>query len=171
MVKVPLDTRERSSCTSIYWDPAFPHLKLNKKRLGAKTTCLEAQCFPHLWFSTLNTAPFQFIHTMDLSVVDTMLHDSRDLVIHRTESWAVWMPQVRPKNVSRFLTQQFNCCTCTPRRNGALSSWKTKSLPDTLRIAGRSMTSLWRREAASKKSVRDIIRISCFVTTMRLPHA
>ena len=26
--------------------------------------------------------PFQFIHTMDLSVVDTMPHDSPDLVIH-----------------------------------------------------------------------------------------
>ena len=57
---MPLDTRKRSSCTSIYWDPAFPHLKPNKKRSGAKTTCLEAQSwriqFPHLWFSTLNTA-------------------------------------------------------------------------------------------------------------------
>jgi len=34
------------------------------------------------------------------------------------------------------------------------------------------MTSLWRREAASKKTVRDITRISCsFVTTVKLPHA
>jgi len=47
----------------------------------------------------------------------------------------------------------------------------TKSLPDTLRIAGSSMTSLWRRAAASKKPVRDITSISCFVTTMKLPHA
>jgi len=38
---------------------------------------------------------------------------------------------------------QFNCCT----------------------------VSLWHREAASKKSVRDITRISCFVTTMKLRHA
>jgi len=29
---------------------------------------------------------------MDLSVVDTMLHDSPDLVIHRTKIWAVWRP-------------------------------------------------------------------------------
>jgi len=28
-----------------------------------------------------------------------------------------------------------------------------------------------RREEASKKSARDITRISCFVTTMKLPHA
>ena len=42
---------------------------------------------------------------------------------------------------------------------------------DTLRIAGSSMTSLWRSEAVSKKSVRDITKISCFVTTMKLPHA
>jgi len=33
----------------------------------------------------INELPFQFINTIDLSVVDTMLHDSPDLVIHRTE--------------------------------------------------------------------------------------
>ena len=33
----------------------------------------------------IDEPPFQFIHTMDLSVVDTMLYDSPDLVIHRTE--------------------------------------------------------------------------------------
>jgi len=38
--------------------------------------------------------PFQFIHTMDLSVVVTVLHDSPGLVLHRTEIWAVWRPQV-----------------------------------------------------------------------------
>jgi len=37
--------------------------------------------------------------------------------------------------------------------------------------SGSSMTSLWRRGAASKKSVRDITRISCCVTTVKLPHA
>jgi len=55
--------------------------------------------------------------------------------------------------------------------HGALSCWNTKSLPWTLHIAGSSMTSLWLGEAASKKSVRDITRISGFVTTMKLPHA
>jgi len=58
-------------------------------------------------------------------------------------------------------------CWCTVW----LSCWNTKSLPETLRIAGSSMTSLWRGEAASNKSVRDITRISCFVTTMKLPRA
>ena len=71
----------------------------------------------------IDEPPFQFIHTMDLSVVDTMLQDSPDLVIHRTEIWAVWRPQVGPKNVSRFLTQQFTCCTCAARCAGALSCW------------------------------------------------
>jgi len=41
----------------------------------------------------IDEPPFQFIHTMDLSVVDTMLHDSQDLIIHMTEMWAVWRPQ------------------------------------------------------------------------------
>jgi len=66
---------------------------------------------------------FQFIHTMDLSVVDTMLHESPDLVIHRTDIRAVWRPQVGRKKVCRFLTQQFNCCMCTAQCAGALSCW------------------------------------------------
>ena len=33
----------------------------------------------------IDELPFQFIHTIDLSVVDTMLHDGPDFVIHRTE--------------------------------------------------------------------------------------
>jgi len=40
---------------------------------------------------------------MDLSVVDTMLHDSPALVIHRTEIWAVWKPQVGRNKFWRFL--------------------------------------------------------------------
>ena len=67
--------------------------------------------------------PFQFIHTMDLSVVDTMLHDSPDLVIHRTEIWAVWRPQVGRYKLWGFLTQQCNCCTCAARCARALSCW------------------------------------------------
>jgi len=116
---------------------------------------------------------FKFVNAMDLSAVDTMLHDSPDLVIHRTEIWAVWRPQVGRKKVGRFFTQ-FNCCTCSARCADALSCWNTELLPDTLRIAGSSdviMTLLWRCEATSKKSVRDITRISYFVTTMKLPHA
>jgi len=80
---------------------------------------------------------------------------------------AVWRPQVGHKKVWRFLTQQFNCCTCAARCASALSCWNTLRRP----IADSSMTSLWRHKAASKKSVRDITRISCFVTTMQLPHA
>jgi len=33
------------------------------------------------------------------------------------------------------------------------------------------MTSLGRRKAALKKSIKNITRISCFVTTMKLPNA
>jgi len=43
--------------------------------------------------SDIDEPLFQFIHTTDLSVVDTMLHDRQDLVIHRTEIWAVQRPQ------------------------------------------------------------------------------
>jgi len=54
----------------------------------------------------IDEPPFQFIHTMDLSALDTMLHDSPDLAIQRTKMWAVWRPQVGRKKVWRFLTQQ-----------------------------------------------------------------
>jgi len=39
---------------------------------------------------------------MDLSVVDTMLHDSPDLVIHKTEIWAFGGHNVGRKKVWRF---------------------------------------------------------------------
>ena len=60
----------------------------------------------------IDEAPFQFVHTMDLSVVDTMLHDSPDLVIHSIEIWAVWRPQVGRYKCWCFLTKHFNCCMC-----------------------------------------------------------
>jgi len=118
----------------------------------------------------IDEPPFQFIRTMDLSVVDTMLHDSPNLLIHKIEIWAVWRSQVGRKKVWRFLTQQFNCCTCAARCAGALSWWNKVVTRDSA-YRGSSMTSLWRREAASKKSARDITIISCFVTTMNLLHA
>jgi len=74
----------------------------------------------------LHLIHFAIIHTVNLSVVDTILHDSPDLVIHKTDIWAVWRPQVGPKNVWCFLTQQFNCCTCRVHCAGALSCWNTK---------------------------------------------
>jgi len=70
----------------------------------------------------------QFIHTMVLSVVDTMLRDSSDIVIHRTKIRTVWTPQVERKNVWRFLTQQFNCCTCAVSRAGVHRPAGTKLL-------------------------------------------
>ena len=100
---------------------------------------------------------FQFIHIMDLSVVDTILHDSPDLTIHRTEIWAVWRPRLGCKNVWHFLTQQFNCCTCAAWCAGALSCWNNV-VPDTLRIAGSSMTSLWVTSWSSTKEVNKRCR-------------
>jgi len=90
----------------------------------------------------IDETPFQFVHTMDLSVLDTMLHDSPDLIIHKTDIWAVWRPQVGRKKVWRFLTQQsavHYCCKCAEGCVGALSCWNTKSLQKTPRIAGSSM--------------------------------
>jgi len=62
--------------------------------------------------SDIDEPPFQFINTMDLSLVDTTLHNSPYLVIHRHEIWAVWRTQFGRKKVWHFLTQQFSCCAC-----------------------------------------------------------
>ena len=67
----------------------------------------------------IDELPFQFIHTMDLSVVD-----SPDLVIHRTEIWAVWRPHVGRKISLVLFDAAFNCCTCGARCADALSCWK-----------------------------------------------
>ena len=54
VAKVPLDDRERSSCTSIYWDPAFPHLKFQKTLGGPQPPVGGPRdVVPHLWFSSL----------------------------------------------------------------------------------------------------------------------
>jgi len=90
---------------------------------------------------------FQIIHTMDLPVVDAMLHDSPDHVIHRMKTRAGWTQ----KSMTRFLTQ-FNCCTRALRGVPVHCPAGTQSRYQTLRIAGSSVTSLWCREAASKKS-------------------
>ena len=50
--------------------------------------------------SHIDEPTFEFIHTMDLSAVDTMLHD---LVVHRNEIWAVCKPQVGRKKVCIIL--------------------------------------------------------------------
>jgi len=127
----------------------------------------DTQCRLFLTASDIDEQPFQFIHTIDLSVVDTMLHDSPDLVIHRTENWAVWRPQLGRMKVWRFLTQQFNCCMHVRGAVCRCTVLLKQSRYQILRIAGSSMTSLWRREVSSKKSIRDITKISCFLTTMK----
>ena len=55
---MPPGARERSTCTSNYWNPAFPHLKFHKKRSGAKTTCLVAQS----WRTVSSPLIFHFKH-------------------------------------------------------------------------------------------------------------
>jgi len=73
--------------------------------------------------SDIYEPPFQFIHTINLSAVNTILHDSPDLVLYRTEIWTVRKPQVERKKIQRFLMQQFNCNTCAAQCAGALSCW------------------------------------------------
>jgi len=98
----------------------------------------------NLLFNTapdIDEPPFQFIHTVDLSVVNTMLHDSPDLVIYRTEIWAVWRPQVGRKKVWRFLTLSSTVARAL-RGVPVHCPVGTQSRCQTLCIAGSNMTSL-----------------------------
>ena len=96
---------------------------------------------PHL--TDIDEPPFQFIHTMDLSAVDTMLYDGPDLVIHRIEIWSVWRPQLGRKKVWHFLTQQFSCCMCVAQCAGALSCWN--------KVVTRNSAYCWQQYDVSKK--------------------
>jgi len=119
----------------------------------------------------INEPSFQFIHTMFLSVVDIMLHDSPDLVIHRTEIWTVWRPQAGRKIVGHFLTQQFNCCTCVARCASALSCWNTKSLPRHSAYCWQQYDVIMTSWSSFEEVSKRYHQISCFVRTMKLPHA
>jgi len=120
-----------------------------------------AWCLPRHWsilnslvknwlFKTapdIDEPPFQFIHTVDLSVIDTMLHNSPDLVIHRTEIWAVWGHSL---DTRKFGVSWCNSVTVARAWCGVLVYCPagTKLLPDTLHSADSSMTSLWGRESS-----------------------
>jgi len=72
----------------------------------------------------------------------------------------------------RFLTQEFNCCIRASRYAGACPAG-TKSLQDTLLVC-LSLAAVWRHYDVVKQDWRsqwEITRISCFVTTIKLPHA
>jgi len=98
----------------------------------------------------IDEPPFQFIHTMDLTVVDIMLQDSPDLAIHRTEICVVWRSQVGLKKVWRLSMQQFNCCTYVAQC--ALCPAGTKSLPDTLCV---SLAAVWCHYGVTKHNQRS----------------
>jgi len=72
----------------------------------------------------------------------------------------------------RFLTQEFNCCIRASRYAGTCPAG-TKSLQDTLLVC-LSLAAVWRHYDVVKQDWRsqwEITRISCFVTTIKLPHA
>jgi len=114
----------------------------------------------------IDEPPFQFIHTTDLSLVDTMLHDSPDVVMHRIEIWAVWRPRVGRNKVWHFLTRLFNCWMCVV----------CPSFTQTKNRHCKQVNTEWRhydvvKQHRRRRWVRDIIIIFCFVTTMKLLHA
>ena len=75
---------------SNFWSVRFS--KPNTNQISVFSTSIVSNLVNNRLFKTaldIDEPPFQFIHTIDLSVVDTMLHDSPDLVVHKTEIWAL----------------------------------------------------------------------------------
>ena len=118
----------------------------------------------------IDEPPFQFIHTMDLSVVDTMLYDiNPQLSTRNPQNWDLGCLKATgwtQKSLAfldaavQLLHVRSAVCWCTVLLE--------QSCYQTLCV---SLAAVWRHEAASKKSVRDITRISYFVATMKLLHA
>jgi len=61
---------------------------------------------------------------MNLSVVDTMLHNSLDLIIHRLVIWAEATGWTQESLAFLDAAVQLLHCTCMAQCAGALSCWK-----------------------------------------------
>ena len=111
---------------------------------------------------------FQFIHTVDLSGRHDAAWQPRS---RNPQDWDLGCLEATgwSQESLEFLDAPVQLLHVRGAVCGALSCWNTKSLPDTLHIAGSSMTS-WRHYDIVK-SVRDITRISRFITTMKLVFA
>ena len=96
---------------------------------------------------------------------DSYLNNHSHFDNTRTKIWAVWRPLVGRKKVWRFLMQQFYCCTCAARCTVLLEN----------KVVTRLSAYCWQHYdviVTSRSSIKEhITRISCFVTTMKLPHA
>ena len=111
--------------------------------------------------------------TLWICLVDAMLHDSPDLIIHRTEIWALWRPQVGCKKVWHFWRSS-STFACAPRRRAVcwclLSCWNKviNSRHSAYRWQQYDVIMTWSSvEEVSKRYYQT----ACFVTTMKLPHA
>jgi len=87
--------------TDILHSPRYAYASRGKNRLSKSAP-------------DMDEPPFQLIHTMDLSLVDTTLHDRPDLVMHNIEILAVWRPQIGRNEVWCFLTQHCRTCAVCP---------------------------------------------------------
>ena len=96
--------------------------------------------------------PFHFIYTMDFR----MLHDSPNLVVHRTEIWAVWGHSLDARKFGVFWHSS-SIVARTLHGVPLHCPAGTKSLPDTLRIAGSSMTSWSSIEEVSKRCQKNFL--------------
>jgi len=143
--------------------PSFSIDTCSKSSLALVNSLVKNWLFKTATTPDINELPFQFIHTMDLSVVDTT---------HNPQDWDLGCLEVTDwtQGTLAFLdaaVQLLHLCGAVCQCTFLLE----RSHYQTLCMAGSNMTSFWLYEAASKKSVRDITRISCFVTTMKLLHA
>jgi len=95
----------------------------------------------------IDEPPFQFLYTTDLSMIDTMLHDSPDLVVNREEIWTVWRPQIW-----RFSWRSSSTVVLRARRGVPVHCpVGTQSCYQTLCI---SLASLWRHYDVVKQHRR-----------------
>jgi len=51
----------------------------------------------------VNEAQLQLIDTVHTTFIHSLLHNTPDLIIHWIQVWAVWWPEIRTREVRRFL--------------------------------------------------------------------
>jgi len=111
----------------------WPHLAWTHARCLPRHCMVNSLVTNRLFMAAqdIDEPPFQFIYTVDFSVVDMMLHDSPDLIIHRTE---IWLSGGYRLDVSKFGVSWCSSSTVAPARRSVPVHCPagTKSLSDTV---------------------------------------
>jgi len=131
-----------------------------------------------------STSQFQFVRTMDLSLVDTTLHNSPDLIIHRIQIWVaqIWILSIMRSGLfgSHILDALKSgvswCSSSTVARVRSPPVYRLKITKTVNRWTLNDVSMTYWSNMVSLTMLLQYVRVSkkyhsCFVKTMKLLHA